>query len=155
MPHAQKLYAASWRLTGNVSDAEDLVQETYLKLWTQRDELDKVDNHYAYALRTLKNLFLNMLRQKRIEFSELTPGNDISNEEDEYEITLDEMQPAITQLIERLPQRQRELIMMRHAQGLSYEELQLRTGLSEGNIRTLLCRARQAIRRQMQNINKP
>ena len=96
-----------------------------------------------------------MLRQKRIEFSELTPGNDISNEEDEYEITLDEMQPAITQLIERLPQRQRELIMMRHAQGLSYEELQLRTGLSEGNIRTLLCRARQAIRHQMQNINKP
>ena len=49
LPYHRKLYRVAFRLTGNPQDAEDMVQEAYLKLWNKRDELAGVLNTEAYC----------------------------------------------------------------------------------------------------------
>lgn len=50
LPYHRKLYRVAFRLTGNPQDAEDMVQEAYLKLWNKRDELADVLNTEAYCV---------------------------------------------------------------------------------------------------------
>lgn len=54
LPYHRKLYRVAFRLTGNPQEAEDMVQEAYLKLWNKRDELASVLNTEAYCVTLVK-----------------------------------------------------------------------------------------------------
>ena len=56
LPHQKLLYNIALRLSGSPPDAEDLVQETYIRLWKQRDRLASVSNHQAYAVTDRKSV---------------------------------------------------------------------------------------------------
>ena len=56
LPYHRKLYRTAFRLTENPQEAEDMVQEAYLKLWNKRDELAGVLNTEAYCVTLVKNL---------------------------------------------------------------------------------------------------
>ena len=56
LPCHQKLYRTAYRLMGNSRDAEDMVQEAYLKLWNKRNELTEILNPEAYCVVFIKNL---------------------------------------------------------------------------------------------------
>ncbi len=65
LPYHRKLYRVAFRLTGNPQDAEDMVQEAYLKLWNKRDELADVLNTEAYCVTLIKNLCYDVLRRSQ------------------------------------------------------------------------------------------
>lgn len=65
LPYHRKLYRVAFRLTGNPQDAEDMVQEAYLKLWKKRDELSEVASIEAYCVTLIKNLCYDSLRSCR------------------------------------------------------------------------------------------
>ena len=65
VPCHAKLYRVAFRLMGNVQDAEDMVQEAYLKLWKKRDELSEVASIEAYCVTLIKNLCYDSLRSCR------------------------------------------------------------------------------------------
>ena len=65
LPCHAKLYRVAFRLMGNVQDAEDMVQEAYLKLWKKRDELSEVASIEAYCVTLIKNLCYDSLRSCR------------------------------------------------------------------------------------------
>ncbi|MDR0795026.1 MAG: RNA polymerase sigma factor, partial [Tannerella sp.] len=82
-----KLYRIAFALLNNASDAEDILQDTYLKLWGMRAELSKVLQPEAFSVRLIKNLCLDFLRSPKnrqddepAEFLQLT---DDSTPEDE------------------------------------------------------------------------
>ncbi|MBP5514453.1 MAG: sigma-70 family RNA polymerase sigma factor, partial [Bacteroidaceae bacterium] len=107
------MYWAAWRLTENREEAEDLVQDVFLKLWTQRDELPDIQNAEAYCIKLVQRRFLD-LRQSR--HSETSLPQDISllpsGEDLHREAELRDHAEQAKRLIEALPEQQRKVIIL-------------------------------------------
>ena len=69
MPHYRLLYRVAYHLTGNAQDAEDLLQDLYLKLWQRRDSLPEEATNEAYLATMMRNLFVDQRRLKRLDTS--------------------------------------------------------------------------------------
>lgn len=65
LPLSASMYRTAYRILGNPEDAEDMVQEAYMKLWKQRDTLDGILDARAYAVTSVKNLCLDTIRKLR------------------------------------------------------------------------------------------
>ncbi|WP_280746775.1 RNA polymerase sigma factor [Parabacteroides sp. PF5-9] len=154
LPYHPKLYRIAFALVENKDDAEDLLQETYCKLWNKREELTEIRNPEAFAVTIIKNLCLDFLRSPRsqnnnecvegiAQISNVTPER-VLEEKDEVDL--------ISQLIERLPENQRRVLKLRGLSDCSLEEIEEITGFSAVNVRTLLSRARKVIREQYEKI---
>lgn len=149
LPCSNKLYLVAWRLTHNRQEAEDLVQETMLKLWTQRDKLNELKNSEAFSVRTLHNIFIDQHRKKHLAETD-SPPEEMSlkaNECDAAEMMQHkETEILVTKLIAKLPKQQCDIITLKDIDDFSYEEIAQQTGLSMINIRVHLSRARKQIR---------
>lgn len=150
MSFHQKLYRIAYRLLEDVSDAEDMVQETYIKLWNKRDELNHLENTESYTVVTLRNLCLDFLRSKarhrEQSMDDLDYGIADSAPTALAEIESDDGVAQIKQIIDSLPDQQRKIMKMKHLDDYSLEEIEEMTGLSSVNVRVLLSRARKKVR---------
>jgi RNA polymerase sigma-70 factor (ECF subfamily) len=155
MPHYRLLYRVAYHLTGNAQDAEDLLQDTYLKLWLKRDDLTKEAETQAYLVTLMRNLFLDQRRLKRINTSA-----DLDKAEPPDEQCLDRQIDSRDEasqmegLIRQLPERDGNIVQMHLVEGRSYKEIEQDTGLSQGNIRIIVMRARQKLKQQFQKLTK-
>ena len=129
------------RLLGDKEDAADAVQETYARLWEQRQKVAKHVAPEAYAMQTLKNLCISMLRQRRpIEPVEQLP--EVSDEDVRHETeVLEERAATFDRLMARLPEVQSKAIRMKYIQQMSHEEMQQALGMTSANVYTTLSRA--------------
>lgn len=154
LPFHPKLYRIAFALVDNRADAEDILQETYYKLWDRREALADIHNPEAFAVTLVKNLCLDYLRSPRAsrndeDVKSLTLAADSSPD---TELEEREQVHRVQQLISRLPENQRQVLRLRGIDDCSFEEIEQITGLSAANIRTLLSRARKFIREQFENI---
>ncbi len=154
LPCQTKLYRLAFKLTGNTQDAEDMVQETYLRLWRQRNSIIELNNPAAFCMTTLKNVCFDNFRRKNPDENDSPPeelpiddGHDLA-----HDMEMLDNAEKIKMLIERLPEPQKSIIRMRDICDLQYDEIETATGLTEGNIRVLLSRARKKIREQFNQI---
>ena len=143
------LYRIAYYMLESEAEAEDAVQELYLKLWENRDKLDGVRNPKAYGITLLKNLCLDRIRKAaKLSFPEQMPEPEtphLQDEEMDSKMRLDKVLEAV----KALPDRQREILLLRTVQGLSYEEIAQRTGMNYLTLRVLLSRARSTIKNQI------
>ena len=155
LPCHPKLYRVAYRLTGNAQDAEDIVQEAYLKLWARRDDMVTPDNPEAYAVTLTRNLCLDWLRQHWHSAEACPPEEAVLATEETPSRLVEEAdeQAYLLRLISRLPDTQRRAIWLRDVNGCSFEEMEHATGLSTTNLRVLLSRARKKIREQLNQMN--
>ena len=151
LPYHRKLYRAAFHLMGNAQDAEDMVQEAYLKLWKRRDELPTdIANLEAYCVTLVKHVCHDALRLAHLE-EDGRPPEDlpiIGNTNVAHEVELKDEAHQVMTLIGQLPDQQRQIMQMRDVEDLPYEEIEKATGLTSVNIRVLLSRARKKIREQ-------
>lgn len=155
LPYHRKLYRVAFLLMKNAQDAEDMVQEAYLKLWKKRDELPTdIASVEAYCVTLTKNLCYDALRTSHPEEDgrppEELPLAGSSNPAQETE-RRDEA-GHVMRLIGQLPEQQRQVILMRDVDDRPMEEIEQRTGLSAVNIRVMLSRARKKIREQFKEV---
>ena len=151
LPYHQKLYRVAFRLLGNTQDAEDMVQETYLKLWKKREELPPdIECMEAYCITLIKNLCFDSLRSVRLEEDNRTPEelNIMEENNPMREAELKDEVNLVKRIIRALPKQQQQIVVMRDVNDCSYEEIEQATGLSSVNIRVLLSRTRKKIREQ-------
>ena len=66
MPYSSRLYRMAFRLMNSREEAEDIVQEVYIKLWGMRNELKNYNSIEALAIRITRNLCLDHLRRKKV-----------------------------------------------------------------------------------------
>lgn len=156
LPFHAKMYRLAFRYTGSRENAEDMVQETYLKLWKKRDELPEMDNTEAYVMTLLKNVCLDSLRRNHEDIWATSPPEEwqttaqvpssatLLEEKDEAE--------CLHQLIAHLPPPQKQVLLLRDVNECSMEEIAQATGFSAANIRVLLSRARKKLREQFNRI---
>ena len=156
MPHYKLLYRVAYQMTGNAQDAEDLLQDLYLKLWQKRDGLPDEAMKEAYLVKMIRNLFLEQRRIKRLDTSiELKEAYSPSDDQSlDHQIDAKDEIQKMEGLISELPEREAKIIKMHLVEERSYEEIEQDTGLSKGNIRIIVMRTRQKLKQQFQNITK-
>ena len=151
LPCHRKLFSVAYRLMSNTQAAEDMVQETFLKLWMQRDKIERIDNPEAYSITVLRRLFYDRMRTEHLQevdkdvgSLQVTSSQNISRQLE----AADECQ-RVRQLISHLPEPQGRIMLMRDVEDRSFEEISIEIGLTEVNIRSILSRARKKIREQI------
>ena len=127
--HIDGLYSYALALSRNRVDAEDLVQETYVRAIPAVRRLRKESNVKSWMFTILRNIWLNQLRQRRVQI----PGTDIDqilptfrapNAKDPQTLLLTSVdQDQVRQAILRLPVESREVILLREFEDLSYQEI--------------------------------
>mgnify|MGYP001415041264 FL=1 len=150
-----KLFRIAYALVENKADAEDILQDAYFKLWNKRDELPDIENPEAFCVTLVKNLSLDFLRSPRANRREeeiesvFTLATDSSPEK---ELETKDKEQQIRQLINRLPENQRQVLRLRGIDDCSMDEIEQITGLNAVNVRVLLSRARKVIREQFEKL---
>ena len=155
LPYHAKLYRVAFRLMENTQDAEDMVQEAYLKLWKKRDELpNDIHSMEAYCITLIKNICHDALRISHLDEDRRSPEelNVSGSTNIATEVELKDEANQVMTLIEQLPEQQQKIVRMRDIEDRPYEEIEEATGLSSVNIRVLLSRARKKIREQFKEI---
>lgn len=154
LPFHRKLYFVAYRLLESEADAEDLVQEAYLKMWDKRESLQAIGNPEAFSVRLVKNMCYDILRSGKNVLNkqavELGEVNETTHA-DPLE-TKDDLR-VVKNIIASLPEQQQKVVVLRDIKECSYEEIAQLTGLSSGNVRVLLSRARKKIREQFNKLN--
>ena len=156
MPHHQLLYRVAYHLMGNAQDAEDLLQDLYLKLWQKRDNLPDEAMREAYLVTMMRNLFVDQRRLKHVDASAELKNEDGPPDERSLDRQID-ARDEVTQvegLIRQLSERDAKIIQMHLVDDRSYEEIERDTGLSQGNIRIIVMRTKKKLKQQFQNITK-
>ncbi len=149
IPLSGSLYKVAYYILESEQDAEDTVQDLYIKLWNLRDTLDAVYNPKAYCIRLLKNKCIDRIRQRSKETAELQedilPDSTDISRVTEYKETV----RRVTELIGTLPERQKKVMKMKVFENLSYDEISQKTGMSNLTLRVLLSQARSRIKKEL------
>lgn len=133
--------AASFR-SGD-ADAEDIVQETFLRLWAMRDRLDDHPNVEALALKTLHGIALDHWRHRQHELEQPRQRREMAASEERIEAK-DELE-IIALLVDRLPPLQRQIFRLKEIEDLESGEIMQICGCSADALRQNLSRARRRI----------
>ena len=143
---AGEFYRVAFYILEDEAEAEDAVQELFLKLWSGREALDGIRNPKGYGIRVLRNLCLDRIRRSRkMETPAVLPEPEWPGRQDEA-VDEKERLAKVLDAIKSLPDRQREVLTLRTLDGLSYEEIAERTGMNQLTLRVVLSQARRKIR---------
>ena len=146
---ADSLWQVAWYILEDAAEAEDAVQELFLRLWRGKDALDGIRSPKGYAIRVLRNLCLDRIRQSRKMLpAEELPESAMPARQDD---AVDERErlAKVLDAIKSLPERQREVLTLRTLDGLSYEEIAEQTGINYLTLRVLLSQARNKLKRMI------
>lgn len=156
LPVSKKLLRFATHFLKDEDEAKDVVQDVFLKLWQKRDELEKVENVEAYAMRMTRNRCLDVIRAaKTIPINAEIDRKIKEKTIDVHEqIEYTESANQIKKLIDKLPDLQRRVMHMRDIQQFSYDEISEITDLQLNAIRVNLSRARKKVRDEFLKLNK-
>jgi len=150
LPLKNELYRMALRITMNAADAEDVVQETMMKVWNRRDQWDQIESIEAFCLTICRNLSLDKVRRMDNQTQSLDAAYDpkdqgISSNPEEQAIQSDRIR-LIRQLISQLPEKQRSCMQLRDMEGKSYKDIATILDITEEQVKVNIFRARQTIR---------
>jgi RNA polymerase sigma-70 factor (ECF subfamily) len=158
LPVNQKLFRLSFRFLGNIQEAEDVVQEVYLKLWNMRNKLEEINKLEAFATTMTKNLCLDKIKARHtvsIGDQLISLNNKATVSEDPYEISESSENINLVRLIiDTLPEQLKSIMIMRDLEEYEFEEIQEITGLTMNNIRVSLSRARKLVRNELIKVHE-
>ncbi|WP_312166275.1 sigma-70 family RNA polymerase sigma factor [Phenylobacterium sp.] len=135
------LRAFAWSLSHNGSDADDLVQDTLIKAWSNRDKFEAGTNLRAWLFTILRNTYYTQIIRRRREVRDETgeyANNVRTPPTQDWSVAMRALQAALAQL----PDEHREALILVGAAGLSYEEAAEICGCALGTIKSRVNRAR-------------
>lgn len=159
LPYRDRLYRLALSITQHTAEAEDIVQDTMLRAWEQRNEWPNIKNIGAWLAQICKNLSLDhkkradllrtvdlpsetetaTSRQELAQLQQTTPDK---------QVEASETMNLLSRLMAELPPPQNDIIRLRELEGLSYKEIAEELQLTETQVRVYLHRARTRIKQQ-------
>jgi RNA polymerase sigma-70 factor, ECF subfamily len=154
MEHIDALYGYAMTLTRNTSEAEDLVQETYLRAVGAPNRPDSDGNLKGWLFVIMRNAWLNQVRHKNSgpRFVDLDTGEPPNAEVDEtpHVVYLRKLErEQVREAIESLPHAYREIVILRDIEGFTYHEIATVLDCPAGTVMSRLGRARGKLRKQL------
>lgn len=160
LPHMDALFRTALRMTRNREDAEDLVQETYLRAYRSFDTFQKETNCRAWLFRILTNSYINRFRRAAAtgaqvpfedvegflaspEAAESAPGH---GDEADFREALDE---EVVRALEELPEQFRLPVVLAFVEGMSYKEIAEAMDSPIGTVMSRIFRGRQLLRKKL------
>ena len=160
LPLKNELYRLALRITLNHAEAEDIVQETMLKVWNRREQWEQIESMEAFCLTICRNLALDKVKRadhspvRRLQPAEQTPGTGNSLHEaveatnpEEQTVQRDRVE-IVRRLIDQLPEKQRSCMQLRDIEGKAYKEIAAILDISEQQVKVNIFRARQTIKQK-------
>ena len=151
-----KLYRFSLRITGNEMEAEDVVQEVFLKVWDKREQMTDIQNPEAWCMTLTKNLSLDKLRSKHRLTTEISEAVYITDSKPTpyNAFEKDDTIGRIRFLMNELPEKQKMVMHLRDIEGMAYDEIAEQLDMPLPQVKVYLHRARNYVREKMLEAEK-
>jgi len=148
--HSATLYRVAYSVMRNASEAEDAVQEAFLRVLKHQDKLDSILDHRVWLIRITWNIVLDRKRRSKTrpenddiaDYTRVLPSKD--RRADDSLISLQE-QSRILSLIDRLPRKEREALLLSAVEELSTVQIAAVVGTTESSIRSRIFRGRRQL----------
>ena len=156
LPLKNELFRLALRITQNHAEAEDVVQETMMKVWNRREEWEKIESMEAFCLTICRNLALDKLR--RMDNQALTldisidPTDPSHYSNPEEQAVMNDRIQLVRKLINQLPEKQRSCMQLRDIEGKSYRDIATILEITEQQVKVNIFRARQTIKEKISSI---
>lgn len=158
LPLKNELYRLALRITLNPAEAEDVVQDTLIKVWDKRDQWNEIDSIEAFSLVICRNLALDKTKKKghdNLSIEEETNIEPVASASNPLEQTLqNDRIEQVRRLINELPEKQRSCIQLRDFEGKSYKEVAEVLGITEEQVKVNIFRARQTIKQRFEKLDQ-
>ncbi|MCX7878779.1 MAG: sigma-70 family RNA polymerase sigma factor [Ignavibacteria bacterium] len=165
IPHMKLLYNYALRMTNNQLEADDLLQDTYLRAFRFFHKFEKGTNCKAWLFRIMKNCFINKYRKNRKEPSKVdyedvqnfydSIRDDVTDPNDlEYKVFSNLLDDDVINALNSLPDDYKTVVILCDLEGLSYEEIAEFLNVPIGTVRSRLHRGRKILQRKLQDYAK-
>lgn len=150
LPLKNELYRLALRITQNAAEAEDVVQETLIKVWNRRNDWQNIESLEAFCMTICRNQALDHLRHLDYQAQSLDDAIDPADHSmganpEEQTIQRNRVE-LVRLLIEQLPEKQRTCLQLREMEGKSYRDIATIMNISEEQVKVNIFRARQSVR---------
>ena len=156
LPLKDKLFRLALRITLDRAEAEDVVQDTMIRVWNKRDEWQQFESVEAYCLIVAKNLAIDRSQKKDAQNVELTPemAEEVDTSGPYDRLVNNERMKIIHRLIDELPEKQRLIMQLRDIEGESYKDIAKVLQLTDEQVKVNLFRARQKVKQRYIEIDE-
>lgn len=152
LPLKDKLFRLALRITMNRQEAEDVVQDTMIKLWNQRERWQDIDSIEAYALTICRNKALDAQDRMGNKTISLESVKQYDRPTDPYrQMFQRERLRQVHDIINQLPEKQRSCMQLRDIEGKQYREIADILQITEDQVKVNIFRARKAIKQRLQD----
>ena len=157
LPLKNKLFRLALRITLNREEAEDVVQDTLIKVWNARDRWQEFDSIEAYSLTIARNLSLDRIKKMDNQNDSLEEQtaerlDETSSTPSERMIQKDKLN-IVRNIINELPEKQRSCLQLRDIEGKSYKEIADILSITEDQVKVNIFRARQTVKQRFQQFD--
>jgi RNA polymerase sigma-70 factor (ECF subfamily) len=162
LPYRDQLFKSALRMTRSVEDAEDLIQETYLKAYKYYERFAEGTNFKAWLFKIMKNTFINSYRKKKlqppkVDFDDVQEGLEEtlldamqdSNIDPESGVLASEMDHEVRQTLIQLPHDYKMVVLLADLQGFSYKDIADILEVPVGTVMSRLYRGRRMLERAL------
>ncbi len=149
LPFKDKIYRYALRLVGDEMDAEDILQELYIRIWKRKDVYESLENKEAWCMTVTRNLAIDSIRNsKKRQYTELSGATGISDKERNpfEQLAHDDTQAMLGEWLSKLPENQREALHLREIEGMTYKEIAEITKMSLEQVKSNIFRGRLALK---------
>jgi RNA polymerase sigma-70 factor (ECF subfamily) len=155
--YQRRLYNYCYRMVGNADDASDVTQEAFVRAWRNLGSFRAGEPFSPWLYRIAHNLCVDHLRRKPAALSldvEMEEGRDPADTAESPETALEssETRRAIQAAIADLPEKYRAVMLLRHGQGMSLDEISEALGLPLNTVKVHLFRAREQMRTRLAGV---
>ena len=160
LPLKNELYRLALRITLNRADAEDVVQETMMKIWNRREQWNELESVEAFCLTICRNVALDKMKRADSQNASLEEGEGYEHADHSYASNPEEQAvqrdrvELVRKLVSQLPEKQRTCMQLRDMEGKAYKDIAQVMGITEQQVKVNIFRARQTIKQKFLHIEQ-